>query len=162
MQQLPGLVVLVFYILSFMVIGPSFHKKGNTTNKDLQTALLVFAYIVLISSAITLPWIIGGCGYARLNFNFQGLSVICVLALVLSVLPMAASAIVVAKKHYTTTGRKAIIAIIWLHLTLIMALIAFSPFFGVAIFLHHNKDMMIPTTKKRNRLYKKPKPATRP
>lgn len=170
MEQLYGLVILAFYIITLIVIGPSFDHKKPPTNisKQLQTAQKVLAYIVMVVSAIAIPWILMGCGFVSKNIPIVGAigwGGACLSALLLTILPFLSSVLVISKKIETNLGRKAVILMVWLHISIILLLLVMSPF--VAYYLvAKNTRMIIPpplvhkkiaATKKLKKIKSKPK-----
>jgi hypothetical protein len=130
-----GLAVLVFYILTLIVLGPTFSRKGNTSNRALVKTYHVFAYIVLILSVVSIPLVAVGCATLHRMVG-QWSWVLCALVLVLAVLPLVASVLVVAKKDRTVEGRRAILTAVHLHLLVIALLLLLAPIVGVAFFRH--------------------------
>lgn len=128
--DMSGIILLVFYILIFIVLGHSFNSKGNTQNKLLLLVLRIFAFIVLITSIISIFYLFIAGSFFSSSIRITNkdnhpvvmttpLMVILFMSLLPFVfIPIVTSALVAFNKEFQPNIRKVIISLVWLNISL--------------------------------------------
>lgn len=121
------LVILAFYVLTFIVLGPTYCKKGHITNKNLLLAYKTIAWISLIQLVVMFIRLMIDCNRYNVEMGMfipPIYRLVCYSAVVLQFAPLVAAILVVRGRHLTDKGRKMIITLVYLQLALSVAIYA--------------------------------------
>lgn len=125
-----GIVLLVFYILLVIVLGQTFKTPSQTDNKELLITLRVFAYLVLVLSCLSLLSLI------TTTILILKMPWILLIMLPFVILPIIISAFVAVNKHLQPNNRKMLIVLVWFHISLIILAVLATPYLTTVMMKH--------------------------